>query len=408
MKQNHLADYFVGVGAKRLTLVEVNPERSNQHEFQGVADFKKFLGETPGPTKIPTTYLRLSDEREPEAVSSSASWSDVRRNKPQRSPEFHLYYPSDAEALVHKCDPDDLLVVAKRRDGSLAIIMAPQGSTSERQLLWLFALDSAELDKPQAREFGPGSGRDLDIAAEIILEALGVEIKGTEDAWLGKMIENFGGKFPSTARFSEFARATVPEVTAIDDPDAALLAWMSQEELLFRTFERHLVAERVAGGFELDDKPDVDGFISYSLSVQNRRKSRAGYAFGNQFETLLIECKIQFTRESKTEGKSRPDFLFPGQEEYHQPEFPVELLSMLAAKTSCKDRWRQVLVEADRVENKHLLTLEPGISIAQTDEMKTRNLQLVVPRGIHGTYEADQQAWLMDVTGFIQHLRSRI
>ena len=76
MKRTHLADYFVGVGAKRLTLVEVDPERSNQHEFQGISDFRRFLGEDPGPTQIPTTYLWLSDEEEPEIVNSYSTWSD--------------------------------------------------------------------------------------------------------------------------------------------------------------------------------------------------------------------------------------------------------------------------------------------------------------------------------------------
>ena len=42
---------------------------------------------------------------------------------------------------------------------------------------------------------------------------------------------------------------------------------------------------------------------------------------------------------------------------------------MLAVKSTCKDRWRQILAEADRLPVKHLLTLEPGISVAQTDEM---------------------------------------
>ena len=38
---------------------------------------------------------------------------------------------------------------------------------------------------------------------------------------------------------------------------------------------------------------------------------------------------------------------------------------MLAVKTTAKDRWRQVLVEAERVETKHLLTLQEGISEIQ-------------------------------------------
>ena len=59
---------------------------------------------------------------------------------------------------------------------------------------------------------------------------------------------------------------------------------------------------------------------------------------------------------------------------------------MLGAKSTCKDRWRQVLSEAQRIPNKHLLTLEPGISENQTDEMQAKRLQLILPAQLHATY----------------------
>ncbi|MFC6252851.1 type II restriction endonuclease [Pseudophaeobacter arcticus] len=54
-------------------------------------------------------------------------------------------------------------------------------------------------------------------------------------------------------------------------------------------------------------------------------------------------------------------------------------------KSTCKDRWRQVLAEAEKVSRKHLLTLEPGISEPQTDQMEASSLQLVVPAPVHGS-----------------------
>ena len=74
---------------------------------------------------------------------------------------------------------------------------------------------------------------------------------------------------------------------------------------------------------------------------------------------------------------------------------------MLGSKSTCKDRWRQVLAEADRIGHKHLLTLEPAISVNQTDEMQAHNLQLVIPEAIHATYSQIQQNWLMNVGDFI-------
>jgi hypothetical protein len=73
---------------------------------------------------------------------------------------------------------------------------------------------------------------------------------------------------------------------------------------------------------------------------------------------------------------------------------------MLGVKFSCKDRWRQVLAEADRIGKKHLLTLEAAISKSQTNEMQSKQLQLVLPRNLHHTYSKEQQHWLMDVAGF--------
>ena len=181
------------------------------------------------------------------------------------------------------------------------------------------------------------------------------------------------------------------------------MAWMEREEILFRTLEKHLIAERLSQGFD----GDVDGFISFSLSVQNRRKSRAGLALENHLEILFQECGIRYSRTPVTEHKSKPDFIFPGQEEYQNPDFNSMNLTMLGVKSTCKDRWRQVLAEADRIENKHLLTLEAAISISQTDEMKAKKLQLVLPKALHETYSNEQQAWLMDVSSFTKLVLDR-
>jgi len=82
-------------------------------------------------------------------------------------------------------------------------------------------------------------------------------------------------------------------------------------------------------------------------------------------------------------------------------------LTMLGVKTTCKDRWRQVLAEANRIEHKHLLTFEAAISTNQTDEMHTKNLQLVIPRRLHESYTENQRTWLMDVSSFISLVQER-
>ena len=66
-----------------------------------------------------------------------------------------------------------------------------------------------------------------------------------------------------------------------------------------------------------------------------------------------------------------------------------------------------MLSEASRIQHKHLVTLEPGITENQTDEMKAKYLQLVVPTAIHETYKTSQQDWLVSVSDFVELVQKR-
>jgi hypothetical protein len=60
------------------------------------------------------------------------------------------------------------------------------------------------------------------------------------------MLEKFGNeKLPDTKVFSEFARSTISDISETEDPDYAIIKWMEQEEILFRTFERYLITKRL-------------------------------------------------------------------------------------------------------------------------------------------------------------------
>jgi len=207
--------------------------------------------------------------------------------------------------------------------------------------------------------------------------------------------------------FSELARKSLPGVSAADSPDDAVLAWIEREEALFKRLERRIVADRIENGFLEPGGADVEGFIGFSLSVQNRRKARAGQALENHLEALFVAQGIRYVRGAETEHRNKPDFLFPGLAEYEDPAFDAAKLTMLGSKSSLKDRWRQVLSEATRIETKHLFTLEPGISENQTDEMRAKSLQLVIPLGLHETYRQPQREWLMNVSDFIRLVSDR-
>ena len=99
--------------------------------------------------------------------------------------------------------------------------------------------------------------------------------------------------------------------------------------------------------------------------------------------------------------------MFPSQAAYHNATFPTDKLISLAAKTTCKDRWRQVINEADRLRGlpKYLCTLQQGISPAQMDEMQAENVILVVPRPYIVSYPADRRDRIWTVTKFVDYVR---
>jgi len=427
VKHGQLRDYFSGVGAKYLSAVDAEPKRSNQHEI-GVtkAMRQQVLGERGQAFSV--RYVWLGDERgrftadgtaipEPDnpqvrrrpthegglTAYAPATYYDSRENQPHRSPEWRLYYP--ANPVTEAMREGDALFLAMHNDGLLYFIVAPRGSNSEQQLSWLFGVRPGKSFVPREIE---AEGPKLGFASRFILDELGVELEEPDEAGLDDIIMRFGTTFPKTADFSKLARQTLPEqVSPRDDPDAALLAWLEHEEALFRRLERKVVAEQLEAGFVTDDGVDVDGFLRFSLSVQNRRKARMGHSLEHHAAAVLDARGISFDRSPITEHNHRPDFLFPSIEAYRSATAGWWCLAMLGAKSTCKDRWRQVLVEAEKIPEKHLLTLEPGISESQTHQMAVAELQLVVPREIHDSYTETQREWLWTFDQFIRDVEAR-
>lgn len=398
MKHQRLSKYFIGIAAKRLSQVEVDPGVSNQHEFNGVTGLQRILGPCGERRKIPGRFLYLTDDSDPQVMDASFTWYESRR--PPRH-ECRLYYQS---AFVRDfAASGDLLVLGSMRDGTLMALIAPRGSTIERQIAWLFALDGVAESGGFLFRTAELDDTPLLLASKLILQSLGMEPVEFADEHLDHMLERFGREFPSTRIFSEFARGVARDVSPIEDPDGTLVTWYETEDALFRTFERHLLSDRLHEGFE----NDIDGFVQFSLSVLNRRKARAGNALEHHVEALLTANHIRYSARAKTEGNSRPDFLFPDVSLYSDLKYPDHELTMLGVKSTCKDRWRQVLAEANRIGQKHLLTLEPGISPNQTDEMKARHLQLVLPSSLHETYLDQQRVDLLTVRDFLSVVRSR-
>lgn len=397
-----LSNYFEGVVVKKLSAVEADNARSNQHEYNGVKELKALLGEDQ-PLEFPTRYVWLADEQDAISVESTSTWYDAREKHPTRS-EYRLYFPTTPVSEAAK--EGDMIFIAKRTDGSLMVLITPGASTIQSQLVWLFGLPEQPGFDFSLQEVQGDKSAQLDFAERYILDELGIEPEEPEVNQIDRLIEPFGLKFPPTTKLSELARESLG-LDCRDDPDGVLLQWLEREEAIFRRLERMVVAERIEAGFMSGSAADVDGFIQFSLGVQNRRKSRAGRALEHHLETIFQAYDVRYARGAETENKNKPDFLFLGAAEYHDVGFPTNRLTLLGAKSTLKDRWRQVLAEAIRVPAKHLLTLEPRISENQTEQMRASNLSLVVPAGLHSTYKPAQQAWILKLSDFLKVVADR-
>ncbi len=127
----------------------------------------------------------------------------------------------------------------------------------------------------------------------------------------------------------------------------------------------------------------------------------------NHVEQLLIEAKIPHEiRPKKIDGK--PDIVIPNESAYFDPNFPDEKLIIVGVKTTCKDRWRQVLNEGKRVKQKHILTTQKGISPYQLNEMHQSGVTLVVPTDLYKDYPKKREISLLSVEEFVSSVRKTL
>lgn len=194
----------------------------------------------------------------------------------------------------------------------------------------------------------------------------------------------------------------LPDSTYTAKPDDILLGWIDTEYDLFRMMEEKVYARYLDVPFG-----KVERLVQVSNEILNRRKARAGKALEHHLSALFRHNALVFEEQAVTEEHKKPDFLFPNAACYHDFSFPADDLTVLGAKTTCKDRWRQVLTEADRVEHKYLFTLQQGISKNQLQEMTDAHLTLVVPRAYLTSFPKEYQGQIQDLKGFIETVRNK-
>lgn len=231
--------------------------------------------------------------------------------------------------------------------------------------------------------------------------------KTQEQMAIQKFIANLKVDFPTSKEMSAAARniqnRAYDHVEYIrTNPDRKIIDWTNMEYALFRALEYERYGDIIAEGFS-----DVDEFVRVANIVLNRRKSRAGKSLEHHLAAIFDGNGIRYSAQAVTEGNKKPDFIFPSEEAYHDSGFSIQKLVMLAAKTTCKDRWRQILNEANRLKEspKYLCTLQQGISKAQMDEMQDEKVILVVPKPYIASYPKDRRNRIWTLARFVKYIQ---
>lgn len=258
----NLNDVFAAVAYKELAVVDLPQRGSNQHEINGKNALCDFFDAPRGVigsdyrVEGEMQWFYFADNQVIVQQQASFTFYDSRAKTAditERS-EWRLYYKGNFLSVAQS---GDALILARTREGNILCLVFQQGSGWLRAARTLFSIDPAK-NRLQAIPEATLDAQTLDFTQLQILEELGIEITvppAPSDEEI--IIARFGGKFPTTAEMSAFARSQIQADTR--DCDTTLIQWLAREDALFRALEAVGVRQQLQQGFR-----DVEHFIEYS------------------------------------------------------------------------------------------------------------------------------------------------
>ncbi len=222
-----------------------------------------------------------------------------------------------------------------------------------------------------------------------------------------KFIQTLTVDFPPTVELATAAREIfyeafhIHQTSVLNKPDNEILNWLSTEFDLFKAIEKNRYENIIKTPFTT-----VDDLIKTANTILNRRKSRAGKSLEHHLSEIFNICELSYTSQAITEQNKKPDFIFPNIDSYFNEPAGSKKLVFLGAKTTCKDRWRQILGEAERIPQKHLFTLQQGISGNQLKEMHSSGVTLVVPKPYLKSFPKEYRESIWTLDQFIKYVKS--
>lgn len=272
-------------------------------------------------------------------------------------------------------------------------------STSEEAELLETALDLGsqfhfDLFKPSALKSAATLARDE--LAELIERLQHALRNGTLESVLADYARLPAPETIATAARDEWLREhghRSLDPFAIDASGDAIM--QISRDIEYRIFRRHELRRRATEVVQvLAREPDlatsvVRGFPELDaifLSASQQRKTRAGRSFEHHIAAALTAGAVRFQEQAVTGGR-RPDFVLPDVSTFQLgTRRPFNDAVVLAAKTTLRERWKQVSREGFNCAV-FLATVDDRVPDASIREMSEQGIRLVVPESLKGSRE---------------------
>jgi hypothetical protein len=160
----------------------------------------------------------------------------------------------------------------------------------------------------------------------------------------------------------------------------SILVSKMQDEIYYQ----YLIAQKSSGQKVLDDVISKTGGIdfenldSFFMSIFQSRKSRAGKAFEYIIREMFSRLSYPFAEQVNVNGAT-PDFIMPSEEYFRKR--PLDSI-IFTAKRTLRERWRQVVTEANQGYSFFLATIDTKIAPNQLKQAADHKIYIVVPESI--------------------------
>ena len=167
------------------------------------------------------------------------------------------------------------------------------------------------------------------------------------------------------------------------------------DEMNAQVYQQYLTAQKEIGQKILEARisqsaeslyRDLDSFY---MSVFQSRKSRAGGAFEYVIRVLFTSLDYPFSEQVEIDG-AKPDFVMPSKDFFVQR--PLDCI-IFTAKRTLRERWRQVVTEANKSYGFFLATIEKKVARNQIEQMAKHKVYLVVPKDLKENNEVYAAAY---------------